>query len=110
MDLIQVATGLLIAGESLFLYVMMRLRDLSWVNPVNTAYVVIDVIVGVILLVSGYKLIPAQKMILIASALIHAYRDYEVYQKLENRYAFNTLLLLVLNIRLLALSYIILNN
>jgi len=110
MDLIQVATGLLIAGESLFLYVMMRLRDLSWVNPVNTAYVVIDVIVGVILLVSGYELIPAQKMILIASALIHAYRDYEVYQKLENRYAFNTLLLLVLNIRLLALSYIILNN
>ena len=110
MDIIQLVTGLLIAGESLVLYVLMRLRGSSWVNPVNTAYVGIDVMVGAILIASGYGLIPVQGMILITSALIHAYRDYEVYQKLENRYAFNIPLLLVLNIRLLALGYIILNN
>jgi len=110
MDIIQLATGILITGESLFLYALMRSRDSSWVNPINTAYVVIDVIVGLILVVSGYGLIPAQGMILITSALIHIYRDYEAYQRLENSYAFNTPLLLLLNIRLLALGYIILNN
>ena len=110
MDIIQLVAGLLIAGESLVLYYVMRQRNSPWVNPVNTAYVVIDVIVGLILLVSGYGLIPVQSMILITSALIHVYRDYEVYQKLENRYAFNTPILIVLNIRLLALAYIILNN
>ena len=110
MDIIQLATGLLIVVESLALYVVMRLKDSLWINPVNTAYVVIDIIVGLILVVSGYGLILVQGMILITSALIHVYRDYEVYQKLENRYAFNTPLMLVLNIRLLALGYIILNN
>ena len=110
MDILQLATGVLIAGESLVLYVLMHLRGSPWVNPVNTAYTVIDVIVGLILLVSGYGLISIQGVILVTSALIHMYRNYEVYQKLENRYAFSTLLLLVLNIRLLALGYIILNN
>jgi len=110
MDIIQLAAGLLIAGESLVIYVAMHLRNSPWIIPVNTAYVVIDVIVGLILLASGYDLIPAQDMILIISALIHVYRDYEVYQGLETRYVFNMPLLLVLNIRLLALAYIILNK
>ena len=110
MDVIQLAAGLLIAGESIILYFVMRLRGSPWVNPVNNAYVVIDVIVGLILVASGYGVIPVQGMILITSALIHAYRDYDVYQKLENRYAFNIPVLLVLNVRLLALVYIILNN
>ena len=110
MDIIQLATGLLIVVESLALYVVMRLKGSLWINPVNTAYVVIDVIVGLILVVSGYGLILVQGMILITSALTHVYRDYEVYQKLENRYAFNTPLMIVLNIRLLALGYILLNN
>ena len=110
MDLVQVATGLLIAGESIVLYFLLRGKDSPWINPVNTAYVVIDGIVGAILVASGYGLIPVQDMIILTSALIHGYRDYEVYQKLENRYAFNLPLLLVLNIRLLALAYILLNN
>jgi hypothetical protein len=69
-----------------------------------------DILVGLILLASGLDLIPVQSIIMVTSAFIHLYRDYEVYQKLENRYAFNTPLLVVLNIRLIALIYIILNN
>lgn len=110
MDIIQVATGLLIAGESLTLYTVMRHRDSPWMNPVNQAYVVIDVIVGFFLIASGLELMIVHDVILITSALIHLYRDYEVYRGLENRYAFNTPLLVVLNIRLLALLYLILNN
>jgi len=110
MGIFQLIAGLLIAGESLVLFFVMHLKNSSWVNPVNTAYVVIDVIVGLILLASAFDLIPAQNIILITSTLIHIYRDYEVFQSLENRYAFNTPLLLLLNIRLLALVYIILNN
>ena len=108
MDVIQLAAGLLIAGESSLLYAGMRLRKSPWVNPVNQAYVVIDVLVGLILLASGIAWIPVQNMIMLTSALIHAYRDYEAYKNLENRFAFNTSLLIVLNIRLLMLIWILL--
>ncbi|MCJ7731295.1 hypothetical protein MUP51_03175 [Candidatus Bathyarchaeota archaeon] len=108
MDYIQTAAALLIAGESAVLYLIMKHRGSEWVTPINHAYVVIDVVAGLILLASGLGFIPVQSMIIITSALIHGYRDYEVYQKLENRYAFNTPTLIILNIRLLALAYIIL--
>jgi hypothetical protein len=108
MDIVQLGAGLLIAGESSLLYGVMSMKKSPWVSPLNQAYVVIDIIVGLTLIASGLNLIPTQGMILLTSALIHAYRDYEAYQKLENRYAFNTLLLVVLNIRLLALIYILL--
>ena len=108
MDLIQLGAGLVIAGESSLLYAVLKRRQSPWVTPVNQAYVVIDVIVGLCLIASGLSWIPTQGLIVLTSALIHVYRDYEVVQKLENRYAFNTPLLLVLNIRLLALIVILL--
>jgi hypothetical protein len=110
MDIIQLVAGLLMAGESAVLYIVMRNKDSPWLTPVNQAYVIMDILVGLILLASGLDLIPVQSIIMVTSAFIHLYRDYEVYQKLENRYAFNTPLLVVLNIRLIALIYIILNN
>ena len=90
------------------LYAVLGRRKSPWVTPVNQAYVVIDIIVGLVLLLSGLNIIPIQSLILATSALIHIYRDYEALQKLENRYAFNTPLLVVLNIRLLALIIILL--
>jgi hypothetical protein len=108
MDYIQTAAALLIVGESTILYLVMKHRGSEWVTPINHAYVVIDVVAGLILLASGLGWIQVQSMIIITSALIHGYRDYEVYQKLENRYAFNTPTLIILNIRLFALAYIIL--
>jgi hypothetical protein len=110
MDIIQLVTGVLIAGESLALYVIMRLRDSPWINPINTAYVAIDILVGLILLASGYDLIPVKDIILIIATLLHIYRDYAVYKILDNPFAFNLPLLVVLNIRLIALSYIILKK
>ena len=110
MEIIQIATAALITGESLVLYFISRYRDSPWVNPVNTAYVVIDLTTGTILLLSGLGVFQVQKMIMLTSGFIHLYRDYETIRGLENRYAFNTPLLIVLNIRLLALAYIILNN
>ena len=108
MEYIQIATGLLIAGESAILFSFMSMYGSSWANPVNRAYVVIDVIVGLILLASGLGVIPVQKIILGTSALIHFYRDYEIIQGIDDRFAFNLPLVLILNIRLALLIYIIL--
>ncbi|MBD3171416.1 hypothetical protein GF326_02985 [Candidatus Bathyarchaeota archaeon] len=110
MNLIQFLTGLLVAGESIILYFVMKYKSSPWLTPMNRAYVVIDIITGLTLLASGLKWIPVQRIILLTSALIHIYRDYEAYRGMENRYAFNTPLLVVLNIRLLALFYVIQNN
>ncbi len=107
MDYIQLAAGLLIAGESTVLFTFMNMNGSPWLNPMNRAYIIIDVIVGSILIASGLELIPVLRIILATSALIHLYRDYEVLQNMDDRYAFNTLLLVVLNIRLMALLYVI---
>jgi hypothetical protein len=108
MEYIQIATGLLITGESIILYSLMNANGSSWANPVNQAYVVIDVIVGLILLASGFGLIPVQRIILGTSALIHFYRDHEIIHRTEDRFAYNMPLVVVLNIRLVLLIYIIL--
>ena len=107
MDYFQLAAGLLIAGESLALFTFMSTNDSPWLNPMNRAYVIIDVLVGSALIASGFGLIPVLKILLATAALIHLYRDYEAMQGMDDRYAFNAPILIVLNIRLLLLLYII---
>jgi fatty acid desaturase len=107
MDYVQLAAGLLIAGESTALFTFMNMNGSPWLNPMNRAYVIIDVLVGSTLIASGFGLIPVLKIILVTAALIHLYRDYEAMRGMDDRYAFNTPLLIVLNIRLLLLLYVI---
>lgn len=107
MDLLQLITGLLIAGESIALFIGMKLRKSEWLNPVNNGYLVFDVVIGTLLLASSFGVVPKQVILVVASVITHILRDYDYYKGVPDSYAFNVPLLILLNIRLLCLVVIL---
>ena len=106
-NLLELATGALIAGESIALYIGMGRKSSEWTNPTNNAYVAFDVLIGALLFLSSNGFIPTQKILVASSIITHLIRDYDYYRKVPDRYTFNAPLLIVLNIRLLMLIIIL---
>lgn len=105
MDWLQLTTGLLVAGESIALYV--GKRRTGWLNPTNQGYVFFDVVIGVLLVASALGALPTQEILVTASILTHLIRDYDHFKNVPDRYAFNLPLLILLNIRLVLLVAIL---
>jgi hypothetical protein len=88
------------------LYAGMRLHK-DWLNPTNNGYIVFDVVIGTLLVASAYGVIPTQEILIVTAIVTHLLRDYDYIKKLPERYALNTPLLVVLNIRLIMLIAIL---
>ncbi len=107
MDLVQLITGLLIAGESIALFIGMKLQKSEWLNPVNNGYIVFDIIIGALLIASSLGVLPTQVILVGTSLITHIIRDYDYYKNVPDRYAFNIPLLVLLNLRLVLLLVIL---
>lgn len=107
MDLLQLITGLLVAGESIALFIGMKLQKSEWLNPVNIGYIVFDVLIGVSLVGASIGVIPTQMILVVTSVITHLIRDYDHCKQVPDRYAFNIPLLVLLNLRLVMLFAIL---
>ena len=106
MNWLQLITGLLITGETVVLFLGMRLNK-EWFTPSNNGYLVFDLVIGTLLITSAYGVIPTQDILLFTAIITHFFRNYEYYRKTLVRYAFNMPLLVLLNIRLILLIVIL---